>query len=69
MLIMQECLECGETQTDNWDDAFAIPYLTNHEHMKLENETVVLPPDTCDTCDMSWQEMMAHADMNEDELF
>ena len=69
MLIMRTCYECGETQTDDWDDAFAIPYLTNHEHHKLENGTVVLPPEPCDTCDMSWHEMMAHADMNEDDRF
>ena len=72
MLIKQTCYECGETQTDDWDDEFAIPYLKNHEHMKLKDGTVVLPPEPCepcDTCDMSWHEMMEHTDMNEDDRF
>ena len=70
MLIMRTCYECGETQTDDWDDAFAIPYLTNHEHHKLEDGTVVLPPEPCNACNEVRYEMimMAHTDMHEDYL-
>ena len=69
MLIMRTCYKCGETQTDDWDDAFAIPYLKNNEHMKLKDGTVVLPPELCDACDENWHEMMMHADMNADNCF
>ena len=69
MLIMQDCLECGETQTDDWDDEFAIPYLKSNEHMKLENGTVILPPDICDLCNENWYEIIAHADMNADDCY
>ena len=69
MLIMRNCYECGETQTQDWDDAFAVPYLKENEHMKLPDGTVVLPPEPCENCNLSWYEMMAHSGMNEDEWY
>ena len=69
MLFMRSCYECGETQTEELSDEFAIPYLKNNEHMKLENGTIVLPPDVCAVCDQSWYEIMAHAQMIEDDRY
>ena len=54
MLFMLTCHECGETETDEMPDEFAIPYIQNNEHMKLENGTIVLPPDICEFCNQSW---------------